>query len=871
MTEKKLHTRTYGIRTNVILGFTFAFVAVVAAGYFTYESTSKLLNSVLELSKPDQKLPKLREAFSALTEAENNMRIYALMKDEEYFQNYLTYILKAGKSIDTLKLLTTGHEEQHRKVRQISVLLNTRLRNMDEFMVFKRTTDTVNYSKRALEKLRATPYDTTRTRIYTQTSVTESMIDTLLIEKPAQPKKEEQSKSFFARIADLFSGKEEKKSEIIEPIEQVLRETKIVRDTSILVQTDTLLFNRIQKILNELREEETQVQTKLFEKELELLKNNSMILSQIIDIISELEQEEMILVSQQTAEAREVAGKSVMIISAVMLTSLFMILIFLFLILRAISRSNFLRNQLIIAKQKAEQLARVKEEFLATMSHEIRTPLNSIVGFSEQLSKTSLDKEQSEQLDAVKLSSDHLLSLVNDILDFSKLEQGKLKLEKIPFTVEDVMAETYKTFRIRAKEKGIRFGYHIEFDSNKTLIGDPLRLKQVLFNLVGNAVKFTERGKVFVICRKTSNTFILENQVRVRFEVHDTGIGIQTEKLETIFEGFTQADSSLSRKFGGTGLGLTISKRLVEMQDGLIGVASEVGKGSVFYFEIPFTPGGADDSAHSWEGGVVESMLLKDKYILLVDDDSFNIKLTTMILGRWGIKVDRASSGEQALTMIVRNDYDLVLTDIHMPDMSGIELTRKIRAIADLNKASMPIVAITANIMKDDLDHYMKSGMDDYILKPYRESDLFAKLADQLGFDNISTSQVIVEKPKEEISGNQEFDLSDVKRFSGGNTKALAVILQSFVTENTKNIEILEAELKNNDFEAIKSLAHKMLTSYGHLGVKIVTEDLRKLEKINGKPHYREVRDLIGAIRKKSASVFLKLQKKAREYEEMAG
>ena len=304
MAEQKPQTRTYGIRTNVILGFTFAFLAVVVAGYLTYESTSKLLKSVIELSKPDQKLPKLREAFSALTEAENNMRIYALMKDEEFFQNYLTYILEANKSIDTLILLTADHEEQHRKVRQISVLLNTRLRNIDEFVVFKRTADSVNYSKRALERLRATPFDTTRTQVFTQTSVTESLIDTLLVERPEQPRKEEQSKSFFARIADLFSSKEEKKAEIIEPIEQVLRETRIVRDTSILVQTDTLLFYRIQKILNELREEETRIQTQLFEKELELLRNNSMIISQIMDVIAELEQEEMMLVARQTAEAR---------------------------------------------------------------------------------------------------------------------------------------------------------------------------------------------------------------------------------------------------------------------------------------------------------------------------------------------------------------------------------------------------------------------------------------------------------------------------------------------------------------------------------------------------------------------------------------
>ena len=221
------------------------------------------------------------------------------------------------------------------------------------------------------------------------------------------------------------------------------------------------------------------------------------------------------------------------------------------------------------------------------------------------------------------------------------------------------MAETYRTFRIRAKEKGNGFGYHIEFDNNEKLIGDPLRLKQILFNLVGNAIKFTERGKVFVICRKTSSTFVLKNQVKVRFEVHDTGIGIHPKKLNSIFEGFTQADSSLSRKFGGTGLGLTISKSLIEMQDGLIGVASEEGKGSVFYFEIPYTFADADDLLLSMEMEKIESDVLKDKYILLVDDDPFNIKLTTMILERWDVRLIcfAASVGDDHAKRIRSNSY----------------------------------------------------------------------------------------------------------------------------------------------------------------------------------------------------------------------
>lgn len=865
MAKKKPKTETYGIRTNVILGFTFAIMAVVAAGYFTYESTSKLLNSVVELSYPDEKLTKLREVFSDLTEAENNMRMYALLKDDEYFENYLAYIFRADKNIDKLKMITVGQEDHHRKVRKTSVLLDTRLRNIDEFMTFKHAADTINYARLALEKLRESPYDTTRTQIYTRTSITTSMIDTLLMQQPDPAQIEEQSKGFFARIANLFSSKKDKQTEDEDAIEKVLQETTIVRDTSILVQADTLLYYRFQGILADVRDKEARLQQQLFEKELELLRNNSMIISQIMDIISGLEQDEIMQVSRQTAEAREVAGQSVLVISAVVLSSLFIILIFLFLILRAISRSNYLRNQLIIAKQKAEQLARVKEEFLATMSHEIRTPLNSIVGFSEQLSRTSLDRDQAEQLDAVKISSEHLQLLVNDVLDFSKIDQGRLKLEKTPFMLKDVMDETYKTFRVRAREKGIRHGYHIELNSKEILLGDPLRLKQVLFNLVGNAIKFTDCGRVFILCRKIASPLITDDRVRLRFEVHDTGIGIQPEKLEEIFEGFTQADSSLSRRFGGTGLGLTISKRLIEMQGGIIGVASEAGKGSVFYFELPYAIPDLTQTTLPAEAVGVEPMQLKDKFILLVDDDAFNVKLTIMILERWGIKVDYAVNGSDALAMISKNEYDLILTDIHMPDMNGIELTQKIRAMLDINKASIPIIAITANIMKDELNHYLKSGIDDYVLKPYREADLYSKLADQLGFEHLLASQPADENASEISDSQIEFDLKDLKRFSGGNKKTMAVILNSFVDENKRNLEALKLSLAGNDYAKIAALAHKMLTSYGHLGVKHISDELHKLEKLDGSPDCKEVQKLVAMVQKKSAGIFPLIQKKAME------
>ncbi|MDZ4205261.1 MAG: ATP-binding protein [Bacteroidales bacterium] len=859
---QKIPVKSYGIRGNVILGFIFAFLAVAAAGYLTYINTQKLVGSVLELSEPNPKLIKIREVFSDLTEAESNLRVYALIKENEYFNNYLQYINKVTRNIDSLKTITSGNLDQHKKINLIATLLRNRLKNVDDFVGFKQSADTMSYTLKALERLQNTPYDSTRTHIYTRTSTTISTIDTLSTIAEPEPR-EEQSRGFFTRVADFFSGKDKKVEEATQKVQQVLQETKVVRDTSILVKTDTTLLTRIRKVLAELKEEESRMQKSLHERELELLRNNSLIISKVMDITVELEQAELELMDQKTDEAREVASHSVVVLSAIMLSSLFAILLFTFLIMRNLSRSNFYRDQLFMAKQRAEELAHAKEEFLANMSHEMRTPLNSIIGFSEQLAKTALSNEQSEQLSAVHHSSEHLLALVNDILDFSKIEQGKLKLENIPFNLKAVILETYMTFRIRAREKKIRLSYNMQVHDDVLIVGDPLRLKQVLFNLVGNAVKFTERGEVKIICRSLNYPTEVGELAMLRFEVHDTGIGITTEKLDTIFDGFTQADSSLTRKYGGTGLGLTISKRLVEMQQGIIGVESEYGKGSMFSVEIPFMIADPESQPLSIEGIKMHSALLKGKWLLLVEDDELNVKLTTMILEQWGIKVDSANSGAEALDKIAVNDYDLVLTDIHMPDMSGVEMTQRIRTMENPDKASLPIIAITANIMKDDLDHYLKSGMDDYLLKPYREVELYSKLSDIWGFDQIMNVERLA---TEDILQNEaEFALYEFERFSGGNKQALAAILNSFVAESNHNIGMMLSSLGNNDYQTISALAHKMLTSFGHLKATGITEILRKLEQIESTPDSQEISLLVNEVAGKAYMLFPKIETKARE------
>ncbi len=864
MKRQRIPVKTYSIRGNVILGFVFALLAVAAAGYYTYFNTQKLVVSVLELSDPNLKITKLRDVFSDLNEAETNLRVYALMKDDQFFNNYLHYINKVSLNIDTLKQITSESEDQHQKVNLIASLLKNRLKTVDDFVGFKRGSDTLSYTLRALERLRDTPYDTTRTKIYTRTSVTVSTFDTIQVGSTTDPEpREAQSRGFFSRLTGFFSGKEKKVEEAAAKVQKVLQETKVIRDTAMLVQTDTLLLARIRRVLAELREEESRTQKQLHEKELELLKNNSLIISKILDMTKELESLELGMMSQKTNEAREVARRSVLVISTLMLGSLFVILIFTFIIMRNVSRSNFYRDQLFLAKQRAEDLASVKEEFLANMSHEIRTPLNSIIGFTEQLAKTALTRTQTEQLNAVKFSSEHLLALVNDILDFSKIEQGKLKLEQIPFRINDVILETWQTFRLMAREKKIRLSYNIYTPDDLIVRGDTLRLKQILFNLVGNAVKFTETGEVKIVCKFPEKNDTQKDIVRLRFEVHDTGIGISTDKIATIFDGFTQADSSLTRKYGGTGLGLTISKRLVEMQQGFIEVASELGKGSLFAFELSLDKNVEPVQSSEPDADTIQADLFHGKRILLVDDDELNIKLTSLILNRWGIITHAACSGAEALALIISKDFDVILTDIHMPDMSGVEMTQRIRALENPAKASTPIIAITANIMKDDLQQYLKAGMDDYLLKPYREHELHYKLTEFLTLESLAELPAGVESPPS--NAKEPFNIYELLRFTEGNQKALSAILHSFVSENRQNISAMQSFLEAADYKALANLAHKMLTSYGHVGATHISSNLRLIEQYDQLQDKSQIAYLVAQVVKDSEDLFPMIESKADE------
>ena len=385
-----------------------------------------------------------------------------------------------------------------------------------------------------------------------------------------------------------------------------------------------------------------------------------------------------------------------------------------------------MEQQLILSKDMAEKAALSKSQFLSTMSHEIRTPMNAVIGFTHLLLQMNPREDQMEYLKMMKFSAENLLVLINDILDFSKIEAGKIQFEEADFSIKQLIGNIRMALLQKASEKDIQLKLLIDHELPDAVVGDPVRLGQILTNLISNAVKFTKEGKVTIVASLSEKT---TNHTIIDFEVTDTGIGIAADKLENIFESFTQASSDTTRKFGGTGLGLTITKRLLELMGSEIKVTSELGKGSTFYFDLKLKNSSKQFTQIVKEESHIETRSLKGVKILIAEDNQINVILAKQYMKLWDVECDVAENGEIAYTLVQTNDYDMVLMDLQMPEKDGYQTTVAIRELPGEKFKNLPIIALTASAMLDIKDQAYIVGMNDYISKPFNPDELHRKIA----------------------------------------------------------------------------------------------------------------------------------------------
>jgi PAS domain S-box-containing protein len=523
---------------------------------------------------------------------------------------------------------------------------------------------------------------------------------------------------------------------------------------------------------------------------------------------------------------------------------------------RDVTEQKQFENELIEAKrnaererQIAEQAVKAKQQFLSNMSHEIRTPMNAIIGFTKVVLNTELSKKQKEYIEAIKLSGDALIVLINDILDLAKVDAGKMTFEEAPFKLFTSISAMLQLFEAKIQENNLELVKEYDKSIPEVLLGDSVRLHQVILNLVSNAVKFTSKGKITVGVHLLEET---SEKVTIEFSVTDTGIGIPEDKLDNIFDNFQQATAGTTRLYGGTGLGLAIAKQLIEAQGGKISVKSKVGEGSTFKFVLHFKKTTQKIEAET-ESNDSEKIQIKDQKILVVEDVKLNQLLMKTLLEHYGCKIDIAANGKIAIEKIKDGPYDMIFMDLQMPEMNGFEATEYIRK--KLN-SDVPIIALTADVTTADLDKCKAAGMDDYISKPVDDKLLYKKIMKYINSSTRSKTNDTVTKIKpgnSKINPHKYTNFDYLKELTIGKPEGISIMIKAYLEETPKLIQTMKRGIESKDWASVGAAAHSIIPSFSIVGISPEFEEIaRKIQEYttgkNPEGHLGEIKESFSKI-----------------------
>ena len=492
-------------------------------------------------------------------------------------------------------------------------------------------------------------------------------------------------------------------------------------------------------------------------------------------------------------------------------------------------------NELTKAVKSVEESKVVKDKFLANMSHEMRTPLNGILGMSQLLEGTSLDSEQREFVEELRHSAENLLAIVNDILEFNFLKSTKFKLEKRKFSLRKQLNSLVETIKGRADEKGLKLELAVSEKMPETLVGDSVRLAQILMNVVGNSIKFTNEGSITIFVR----TLESENgRVPVEFKVKDTGIGIPESMVSDIFETFNQASKSTSYKYGGTGIGLSIVKQVVGHMDGRINVESEIGKGTTITVILPF---GMPESVPEFKStDQTDSAGEIEQYpgyrVLIADDYPLNRRIVKGMMKKFGVEVDEAEDGTEAIEMSDKHDYSAIFMDVHMPEMGGLEATRKIREREKASGKHTPIIAVTASVLDRDIEECNNAGMDGFMAKPFTYNEIYQKFKQYVVESSPSSRQ----NDDSSSEKSEELFLQNLEEMTGGDKGLMVEMINLFLNQTPDLMNQIVDHFEKREYELVKSSSHTLKPTFTYVGMEEATELTKEIEELSAQENVPE-------------------------------
>lgn len=798
-----------GTRGKVIAAFLLAFTGIALALSITYFSFYELMGTVDELSEPNRKLRSLNELFRNITSLDQQQRT-ELVKNYKYPSDKL---LNSNKDLflilDTLKMMAWESEEQLERVYAMQEILRERDRLFVNYLHLRYEDAKNKHFLLQLDSLsevlsqHTVPLDTTIVTTQNQKTITSYV--------PVQSEKDD--RSFFKK---LFR---KKKDDNEAPLIKVREEVSFITDTLPLTKKDSAVYH-VSQIMKTLNSSERTRNREMIQRELQFIRVNTALLNELLMVLHEVETEEVNLMRANNEQAGELVNSSIGKIIIFLIVFFLMAALLLFFILTDISKSTYYRNQLIKSKEEAEELGSIKQRFLSNMSHEIRTPLQSILGYSEQLKKSSGNGSQ-EALEAIQSSSEHLLHIVNEVLDFSRIESGKLTFHNHAFLLAKCMDDVFGALKIQAEQKGLTLNKDIQINHELLVSGDAFRLKQILYNVLSNAVKFTREGGVTLEAKTRES----DHAVRCVIKISDSGIGMDEQTLNRIFNQFEQASAATGTLFGGTGLGLTIVKNLLDAQHGTIEVTSKPGEGSVFTITLNF---GKVSSAHTQKP--VEILLqeasLPLKKVLIIDDDPLILRLCSIILTHQQIPHETIQDPEAALQYDKLDEISHVFLDIRMPRINGAAVCTRFR---EKRAASIYIIALTAHALPNEQADLLTLGFDTVLLKPFRENDF-------LGIIGLTSSA-------EEPVASKDFDFSVLEKMTFDDKALQASVMHQFAEETGEDIRQLERALESKDSSAIREVIHKLTGRVGQMGGIALSARLKETDRLLISGAYTELLD----------------------------
>lgn len=785
------------ITLKVILGYLLLVAMAVGSVVYIYDVIGKIAEEQTPDSLSHKKVYLVTNTLSLLYESEALGQLIGMPQGQiSHFNRTLN---KAIHNMDTLSTLVSP--DLSPKIDKIKALIEQKRRNTRVLLDTWKETNTEHLYNQNIEKVIARQ-DTVIKQLDVQERVIvrQDSVVSPIVKKP---------RGFFRRLADVFSPPKV--------------DTTLVLNTTRQVVTDTLVraFNpsdTIVSVLNNLRDSVADQRKLLMDRLLEraavLRYDNSVITSRINQMLRDIEEEEMNVSLERIQKKQDLLSETSVLIGGIAIAALVVVVIFIIMITRDISRSQYFRQQLEKAKLYAEDLLHKREKLMLTISHDIRAPLSSIIGYLDLSLRRRPDERQRYYLENMAGSADHILSLVNGLLDFHRLESGQMEIQAVPFDVRILFNEIYGSFKPIADAKGLDFILNMKEEGMEYLYsGDPIRIRQVVGNLLSNAIKFTRKGRVVLIVK------LVDDFARLVVIVCDSGPGIPKEEQEKIFGEFARLSGT--EKEEGFGLGLSITRKLIELMGGELTLESVPDKGSDFTVNLPLEKSDVQSlPANSLPEETVETVPElngRDIHCLLVDDDPLQLALTEEYLKQHHVLVTCCTDSSSVIELFEQAFFDVVVTDIQMPGVDGYQLLDTIRKSGIPGTDTVPVVALSASL-ENEHDHYLEAGFTGFLNKPFTAEQLITLLNKLLAVDihtNTSTG----------------LDFTSLTAFAGDDKEASASIIRTFTEETGKNLTLLEEALKTMDRESAAKVSHKLLPLFTMLGATTLVPLLRMLDK----------------------------------------